>query len=149
MSNETQIIEINGVKMEVDLRYAKRVDRMVVGSRVKLLTTENQYGTKSNKVYPGVVVGFEPFTDLPTIIVAYLDIDYSGANLKFAYINTGSKEKYDIILSVDEELPIQKADVLGKLDRDIEKKREEIADLELKRNYFLSHFNRYFEPAAV
>jgi hypothetical protein len=150
MESTTRIIEINGVKMEVDLRHATVVHENIrVGTKVKMLMKQETYGSKDVKVFPGVVVGFEPFQDLPTIIVCYLECDYSGATLKFAYLNKASSEKYEIVISQDEELPIQKADVLAKIEREIAKKRDEIGDLELKRDYFLRHFNRYFEPAAV
>ena len=36
--SELTTVEINGVKMDVDLRTAKRVDTMKVGTRVKVLT---------------------------------------------------------------------------------------------------------------
>jgi hypothetical protein len=123
---EKQIIEINGIKMEVDLRHAKRIDHMVVGTKVKLLAKGNSYS--STEVHSGVVVGFEPFESPPTIIVCYLKVDYSSAELKFAYIN--------------------KETALSKIDRELEKKRAEIEDMERKRDYFLRHFNTYFEASA-
>ena len=33
MSNEKTIIEVNGVKLEVDLRQAKRIETLQVGTR--------------------------------------------------------------------------------------------------------------------
>lgn len=147
--NTKQIIEINGVKMEIDTRFARRIDTLVVGSKIKLLQKQAQYGTKDVKVHPGVVVGFEPFADLPTIVVCYLEIDYSSASLKFAYINSASAEKYDLIASIDDELPVAKQDVLSKMDRELERKRAEMEDLQSKRDYFLRHFNTYFEQATA
>jgi hypothetical protein len=140
--SEKEIIEINGVKMEVDLRQATRIEHLVVGSKVKILV-KGSYG--SPEVHPGVVVGFEAFQDLPTIIVCYLQISYNEAKLEFAYINKDSAEKYDLVVSVDDELPIQKADVLTRIDREKEKLAEQIEDLNRKRDYFLQHFNKYFE----
>lgn len=139
--SEKQIIEINGIKMEVDLRHATRLDTFKVGSKVKLLYKDSY----NNAVHSGVVVGFEPFAEMPTIVVCYLETTYSEAKLKFAYVNEKSRDKYELIASIDDELPIQKADVLSQMDKEIEKKREEIADLERKRGYFLKHFNAYFE----
>lgn len=142
MEQQSTVVEINGVKMEVDMRYAKRIDTLRVGSKVKLLHKGDSYSRTS--VYPGVVVGFEPFKDLPTIIVCYLKQEYGECKLEFAYINSGSNEKYDIVASVDEELPVAKADVLSRIDNEIAKKRAEIEDIERKRAFFLSHFTRYF-----
>ncbi len=65
-NKENKIIEINSVKLEVDRRSAERVDQIQVGDRVKVLN--KQYS--DYKVYHGVVIGFEPFEELPTIIVA-------------------------------------------------------------------------------
>lgn len=145
MNNETQIIEINGVKLEVDLRYAKRVDHFRVGTKVKILEKQSNYGGSTDtKVYSGVIVGFEPFESLPTIVVCYLSVDYSGAELKFAYVNTATDKKWEIVAAVDDDLPVQKQDVLSKIDREIQKKRDEIMDIERKRDYFLTHFAAYF-----
>lgn len=120
MNNETQIIEINGVKLEVDLRYAKRVDHFRVGTKVKILEKQSNYGGSTDtKVY-------------------------SGAELKFAYVNTATDKKWEIVAAVDDDLPVQKQDVLSKIDREIQKKRDEIMDIERKRDYFLTHFAAYF-----
>lgn len=140
----TQIIEINGVKMEIDTRHAKRIDTFRIGSKVKLLEKQSGYSGTDTKVYSGVVVGFEPFDSLPTIVVCYLHFDFSTAEPRFAYVNTNTHNKWEIVAAVDDDLPVQKADVLSRLDRDIQKKRDEIADLERKRSYFLTHFNAYF-----
>lgn len=147
MNTESTIIEVNGVKMEVDLRHAKVVHQNIrVGSKVKLLEKGPYNGPQ---VHPGVVVGFEPFTDLPTIIVAYVKIGYSESGLLFAYVNAKSSDKWDMVPSVDDEMPIDQADVLGHFDREANKKRAELADIEAKRDYFLRHFNAYFARAAV
>ena len=37
MADEKRIIEIDGMKVEVDLRHAKRVDTFKVGDNVKIL----------------------------------------------------------------------------------------------------------------
>lgn len=147
MSNEKTVIEINGVKMEVDLRHAKVIhDNIRVGTKVKILM-KSSYGEPA--VWPGVVVGFEPFVDLPTIIVAYIEHSYASANLKFAYVNKNSAEKYSLVPSLDDELPIDKAAVLDVFDRDITKKRAEIDDINARRDFFLRNFDRYFQDAEV
>ena len=142
MNTETTIVEINGVKMEVDLRQARIVHENVrVGTKVKILE-KGGYGGPA--VYAGVVVGFEGFRDLPTIIVAYVKTGYSSPGIEFAYINTKSAEKWDMVPSLDDDLPVQKADVLSHFDREIEKSHATIQDLSAKRDFFLRHFNRYF-----
>lgn len=86
MSEEKRIIEINGIKMEIDLRTAtsRTVDTFCIGDKVKILLKE--YGD-SFRSYAGAIVGFDAFQQRPTIIVAYLAGGYSAAEIKFAYIN--------------------------------------------------------------
>jgi hypothetical protein len=141
--SEMTLIEINGVKMEVDLRHAKIVhENLRVGSKVKLLEKSGYGGGAS--VWPGVIVGFEPFPTLPTIIVAYMDTGYSGG-LKFAHVNSKSADKWELVPSIDDELPLAKGDVLSRFDREIEKKQAEKDELERQRDFFLRNFNAYFE----
>lgn len=137
---DKQIIEVNGIKMEVDMRHATRVDTFRVGSKVNVLIKES-YGDPSIK--PGVVVGFEPFETLPTIIVAYLNITYNEAKLEFAYINA-KNEKHEIVHTIDDFIPIKKADVLEYFNIEKQKLQESKNELERKENYFLKHFNKYF-----
>src|SRR5580765_2934578 len=147
MTTKTTIVEVNGIKMEIDLRQAKIVHQNIrVGTKVKLLK-KSDYGDP--EVFPGVVVGFEPFTDLPTIIVAYVKHSYSSAELNFAYINTKSAKNFSLVPSMDDELPIDKAEVLTVFERDIAKKEAEIADIKAKRDYFLRNFNTYFVEAET
>lgn len=141
MSDKT-IIEVNGIKLEVDLRTAKRVDTLRVGDRVKVMV--KQYD--GYKVFPGVVCGFEPFESLPTIIVAYLESDWSEAKLKFAYLNSQTKET-EVIKAIDNDhLDLDKANVLSMLDRAIEKKREELQEIERRKEFFISNFAAYWQP---
>lgn len=137
---QTAIIEINGVKLEVDLRTAKRIDQLSIGSRVKCLVKGygNDFAT-----YPGVIVGFEPFPSKPTIVVAYLDTSYAGG-LKFKAFNSETKD-FEVIADLDNNaLEIDKADVLRKMDREIDTKALELQKLNEQRAYFLAHFGRYF-----
>ena len=138
---EKQIIEINGVKMEVDMRYAKRIEHLTIGSRVKCLI--KGYGD-DYKVLPGVIVGFEPFEKLPSIIVAYLDVDYSSAGIKFKSYNAKCTD-FEIVADLDNNaLEVNKADILAKMEREIEKKRLEVEEVEQRRDFFLKNFGAYF-----
>jgi hypothetical protein len=149
MQNKT-IIEVNGVKLEVDLRSARRIDELKVGDRVKVL--KKKYSDEF-AIHAGTIVGFEPFTQLPTIIIAYLEVSYDKAEIKFEYFNSKSKD-VEIVKSIDEDqLEVNKADVLSKFDREIAKKEGEIADLKLRKEYFVREFKHYWEaierPAEV
>jgi hypothetical protein len=145
MENALRVIEVNGVKMEVDLRTATRVDQLTIGSAVKVL--QKSYGDTFN-VYPGVIVGFEPFDSLPTIIIAVMKVDYSSSTIEIVNFNTKS-EGVEIVPALDAlELQIDKAEVCRKFQLEIDKKQQEIDEIENKRKYFLEKFGQYFLPEA-
>ena len=146
MSENTTVIEVNGIKLEVDLRTAKRIDTLRVGDRVKVLVKNYDGFT----VKPGVVVGFEPFNQLPTIIVAYMEMGYNTADLKFLHFN-GKTADHEIIKAVDNDgLDVDKANLCALFDRQITTKEREIEDLRAKKAFFLAEFRKYweFEPIA-
>ncbi len=145
--NETStIIEINGIKMEVDLRKARIVhDNMRVGSRVKILEKGAYSGPT---VHAGVIVGFEPFKELPTVVVAYVKTGYSAGGIEFAYINSKSADKWEMVPSIDDHLPVVKADVLAHFEREINKAQAALHDIEAKRDFFLRHFGIWFAEQA-
>ena len=141
MSDKT-VIEVNGVKLEVDLRHARRIDELRIGDRVKVLTK----GYQDYSVHAGVVIGFEPFKALPTIVIAYVAKDWSKAEVKFVHFNTQSKD-VEIVKAVDDDAAdLDKGMVLAQLDKEIEVKRQEIAAIENRREYFLRNFRSYWEP---
>lgn len=138
-SNKT-VIEINGVKMEVDLRYATRIDHLQVGSRVKCLVKTYS----EHQVYPGVIVGFEPFQNLPSIVVAYLKNEYSGADLVFKSYNAESKD-FEIVADQDNtSLEVNKQKITTLMQRDINKKQAEVQAAQEQLNFFLKNFASYF-----
>lgn len=115
-----QIIEINGIKMEVDMRTAKRIDQFRVGDPVKLLINTSS----DAEVMAGVIVDFENFSTLPTIVVAYCSSSYWSAELKFAHINSKTKDKYEIVASSEDTLlALDKATVLNRIQTEIEKRK--------------------------
>jgi len=140
MTETTQIIEINGIKLEIDMRHAKRIDNFYIGDRVKLLIVDSYSATK---VYPGTIVSFENFKSLPTIVVAYIENSYGTQSLKFAYINS-SNPKAEIVKAVDNLLDIDKTNILHHFNSEISKKQIELDDLKVKKQYFLDNFKRYF-----
>lgn len=147
----TTTIEINGVKLEVDLRTAKRIDNIKVGSRVKILQKtrvkilQKTYG--GHDVLHGVVIGFEPFEKLPTIIVAAAKLEYNSAKIEFIYYN--AKSECEMVLANDaDEADIDKNNFLAQIDRAVTQKEEEIKELKLRRQYFLDKFGCYWTQVA-
>lgn len=142
MENENlKIVEINGVKLEVDMRYAKVVDNYRVGDNVKVLV--KGYGEHYDQ-HPGVIVGFADYKDIPSIEICYLKIGYNSVEVCFLTYNKMTKDVEIVKVDFMEELRFKKADVVSKIDSEISKKHEEIKDLEFKKEYFLKNFNQYF-----
>lgn len=144
MTTDTKtVIEINGVKMEVDLRHARRVENIGIGTRVKAL--RKKYGD-SYEVLQGIVIGFEPFKELPTIIVAVASIDYNTAKIEFVYYNAKSEGIELVVASDDDLAALDKNDFVSKVDREITLKESEIKELEARKAYFLAKFKCYWQP---
>ena len=145
METGTRIVEINGVKLELDMRQAtlQSIDAFKVGDSVKVLV--KNYSDYAS--HAGVIVGFDAFKNLPTIIVAYLKISYSDAKLEFAYINAQSTD-VELCAASPNDVPFERATVLQAMDRDIATKKEAAAQAENNKAMFLSMFNRYFAEYA-
>ncbi len=144
MSDEKRIIEINGVKIEVDLRTAKRVDSYRVGDRVKVL--KKSYG-ETFESFHGVIVAFDEFIQRPAITICYVTNKY-GSDTPLEFV-TLTKDSKDIeIAPANGDVIVHKEDILATIDKMIEGKRAEIQTLEAKRNYFLARFGAWFESPA-
>ena len=142
MENEVKrVIEVGGIKMEVDLRHAVKVEAYKIGDNVKLL--KKKY-SDSYVSYPGVIVGFDAFEALPTIIIAYMEVEHS-AELHFEFLNANSKN-VEICPMIGQEHVIDKDRAIEMLDASIEKKQQELVDLKAQKNYFVENFKRYFAP---
>ena len=137
MNEEKRIVEINGVKLEVDLRSAKRIDEFKVGDTVKVLDNRND----KNEVRTGVITDFANFKELPTIIVAvYKAGDYwSKPTIEFIPFNAETKG-IEIVGVSAEEIIVSKETIVNKFDDEIAKKRDELNDLIVKRDTFVKYF---------
>ena len=142
MSDETKrIIEINGIKMEVDLRNAKRIDTFKVGDPVKVLDMNYQNGV----IKAGVIVGFAEFQKKASIEIMVLDEGYSGIDFKFISVSSETDSKYEIVHYNNYEKIFTKSNVIDKFQREIDKKKIEIEELERKKKYFIDDFQKAFE----
>lgn len=133
MSNIQQV-EINGVKFEIKLDNAKKIETFQKGSRVKLL--KKIYGGTFVSC-PGIIVGFDDFKNLPTIIIMYLD-EYSH-EISFEYMNNQSKD-VELCAMVDDEAAKSKDFAEKKL---LEKIKEAEKELQLAKdhlNYFMATY---------
>ncbi len=135
----SKIIEINGIKMELDERTAmiQKIDTFKVGMPVKILHAEYSHTNPTIKF--AVIVGFDQFKALPTITVAYLD--YS--EIKYAYINASSK--HELLAVENHDLAMEKTWVIDRMQDRIVKKEQELADEKTKMKVFIEMFGKYFK----
>lgn len=139
MDENKKIIEINGVRLEVDLRSARRIDEFKVGDSVKVLDNRND----NNLVRSGVITDFANFKELPTIMVAmYTPPDYwSKPSIEFIPYNANT-ENIEIVAVSAEEIIVSRETIVQKFDDEIAKKRDELNDLIIKRDTFVKYFGR-------
>lgn len=133
-------IEIDGVKVAVDMRTVKKIDVYRVGDNVKVL--KKSYDTY--KTYSGVIVDFVNFKELPAIVVAYFSQDYSGTSIEFETITKDTKG-IEIAPCLPHELSINKNRVIDKFNYEIEQQQHKVDELKAKRDYFLENFGKFFE----
>lgn len=135
---EKRIVEIDGVKIEVDLRTAKRVDSYKVGDNVKILERESS----DYKVKPGIIVDFAEFNELPTIVIAVFEEGsyYSRPSIKFINYNAKTSEKIEMVPASEDEIKVSRDSVVEMFEREISKKKNELLDLQNQLDYFMEKF---------
>lgn len=141
-----RIVEIGGAKFEVDFRHATRIDEFKVGDKIKLLLS-NGYSDEKFTSFPAVIIGFDDFKNRPTILIAYLDLKYAGAELKVYQYNADSKAEI-APLTRDEEVLLDKGDILTKFGKKIEEAEAVVRDLKMQKAYFEKRFGVYFKDVA-
>jgi len=141
MEAEKRIIEINGIKMEIDLRNAIVIDNYKVGDPIKVLVKEYSDNFKS---YVGTIIGFDNFEKTPTVVIAYLKNEYSECTINFIYFNEKTKD-VEITKINDWDIPYKRSDIINKFNTEIEKKKIEIADIKKKQTIFENLFGKYFD----
>ena len=143
MEDSKRIIEIDGVKVEVDLRTAKRVESFKVGDNIKIL--DKEYDTY--KVKPGIIVDFAEFQEFPTIVIAVFDEGAwsSTPNISFIYYNKNTSKKVEIVSCSEDEIKVSKEGVIERFEREIQKKKNEYEDLKNKLEYFKTHFLKVYK----
>lgn len=139
----TRIIEVQGVKLEIDLRTAKQVDCYRVGDRVKVLTKDwsGKYAS-----HAGAIVAIDAFQNLPTIVVAYIENPLtSSGKIDFAYINAQTKDIEIVPMCEDDIVPTRQT-ILGFFDASISAKERELAEIRTRKEYFLRQYGIAFSP---
>ncbi|MDD4280530.1 MAG: hypothetical protein PHX74_12440, partial [Candidatus Sumerlaeales bacterium] len=96
------------------------------------------------RIYPGVIIDFVNFKELPAIVVAYFVDDYSGTDIKFATITKDSHD-IEIVPCAEHELELNKERVIDRFNVSIYGAQQKVDELVKKRDYFLKHFSKHFE----
>ena len=144
MSEDKRIIEINGVKLEVDMRSARRIDEFKVGDSVKVLDSRDD----RNEMRSGVITDFANFKELPTIMVAVYKAGSYWERPTVEFIPFNAETKGIEIVGVSaEEIIVSRDTVVQKFDDEITKKRDELNDLIIKRDTFVKYFGKGQEAA--
>jgi hypothetical protein len=127
-------IEVQGQQFEIDERVARRIETLKIGTPVRVLTKADYAGKR--EIYTGVVVGFEPFPDLPTVRIAYFKADYSAASVEFVSFNAQTKD-FAFVAAVDGyDAEADLSAARKSLDRKVEKAVAALREAEGERDYF-------------
>ena len=136
--------EIQGHTFEIEEQKAVRVETLRVGDRVNVLHKPS-YGSK--QVYAGVIIGFEPFPSLPTVLVAYIEQEWSQAKIKTVAFNEETKD-FEMVKALEAPArgDLDKENVIALFDREIEKAVQALRDAQDKKAYFVRNFAAYWTP---
>ena len=143
MEENKRIVEIDGVKVEVDLRTAKRVDSFKVGDNVKV------YRKDYNDVVPGVIVDFADFQELPTITVAYYkekSYSWEESIIEFIHYNTTTQEKYELVYASKDEIQVSGSSVERRFEQEIAKAERKADELRQRLEFFKE---RFLKPCGI
>lgn len=139
---EKEKISIKGQHFEIEPKFRK-ITEFKIGDPVKVLT-KGSYST-TYQTAPGIIAGFDPFEKLPTINIAYLDLSYSAASIKWLAFNENTVDVEICPVFGDHELTIDRDHVLNLMNSEIHKKELEVMELRTKREHFLRKFATYFK----
>lgn len=144
MTEETKrIVEINGVKIEVDLRSAKRIDTFKVGDNVKV------YRKEHNDVMPGVIVDFANFQEMPTLTIAYYKestYSFESSKIEFIHYNTQTQDKYELVFASKDEIQVSGDSVVRMFNHEIDKYQRKADELRKQLDFFKE---RFLKPCGI
>ena len=139
-------IEVQGQSFEIEERVARRIETLRIGTPVRVLEKPDYSGKR--EVYTGVVVGFEPFRDLPTVRVAYFKSDYSAASIQFASFNSQTKDFAMVAAAEGFNATADLEAAKNALNRKVEKAEAALREAQSERDYFSSSIAANWQPIA-
>jgi len=136
---------VGAVTIAANRDMAVRAEVLKVGDPVRVLIKPS-YGEA--KVHTGVIVGFEPFKEKPTIIIAYVEEDYSKAELKMLYFNGDNKDTEVLAAPADIHIGVSKVRVIDHFNAEKKKLLAQLDELIAKEKYFLRYFGQIMAQVA-
>lgn len=133
-----QNFAVGAITLAASRDGAVRAEILKVGDTVRVMNRGNDYTPP--KVHTGVIVGFEPFKDLPTIIVAYIEVDYNKAEMKMLYFNEKSSNFEVLAAAPGSNIEIDRTRVLDWFDSEEKKALAAVDEMRAKRRYFEKYF---------
>jgi hypothetical protein len=108
-----------------------------IGDKLRILKKASY---SDPKVYDGVVVGFEPFKELPSIVIAYFENEtYLNPDLKFLVWNEKTKD-CEITQAIADPLKNNARQFDQAMQAKAAKLRLEAQEIDHKLAYFRAHF---------
>lgn len=133
-----QQFAVGAITLAASRDGAVRAEILKVGDTVRVMDKGNDYN--GPQVHTGVIVGFEPFKDLPTIIVAYVEVTYGKAEMKMLYFNEKSSKFEVLAAAPDTNIEIERSRVLDWFDSEEKKALAAVDEVRAKRRYFEKYF---------
>jgi hypothetical protein len=135
-------VDIKGVKFEVDTnKFVKNNNNYKIGDCIKVLI--KKYGAEWRS-YHGMIIGFDAFENLPTILIAYLDTEFGNADITLLCFNNAS-EGIEITAANNIQLQLTKESAVQKFYNQIRDLKQQIEETEAKLQIFLTTFSEKFK----
>jgi len=125
---------------------AIRAEVLKIGDPVRVLH-KGSFGS-GHDVDTGVIVAFEPFKELPTVVVAYVESKYGSAEMKMLAFNDKTENVEIIAAPPSALLSVERKRVLDTFDNEERKELAELDEIRAKRAYFDQHFGCLFADVA-
>lgn len=140
--HEVRTVQIKDFKIEIDEADIPKRNAYRVGDPIRVLT--KKYNNEYNS-YPGIIVGFEDFKELPTLRIAYVVSDYSSVEVKIIGYNAKTADvEVAPINPVDNEIHLDRQRMIDIFDKKILLKEQEIVELRAQKEYFIKRFGLFF-----
>lgn len=125
--------KVAGITYEIPVQVAIRKEVLQIGDRVAILE-KNTFGDP--KIHDGVIIGFEPFPDLPTVRVAFIEEEYESAKVRTIALNEKSEAKWSMVPVVEGTQRFSYAKAKALLQKQIDSARLQVEAREAALRFF-------------